>query len=179
MLKNFLFNCLNFTGIYPRKSSDIGRREFLFLTGGMFLMNKYLSPHFTRNECNCNGSSKLPWDDGLEQDQFMAFLTLMEEIRKEWGNRPIVVRSFYRCPEYNNEVSSTGFDGPHTGKKGGFAIDVGVSGGHALDLIKVAREVDLTNVLPIQGIGISQHGPHNQRFIHLDNLPRKALWDYS
>ena len=142
-------------------------------------MGKYLSPHFTVSECNCNETLKLPWDDGIDQDEFMAFLTLMEEIRKEWGSRPIVVRSFYRSPEFNNKVSSTGFDGPHTGKKGGFAIDVGVSGGSALDLIKCAREVNLTNVQPIQGIGISQKGPHDKRFIHLDNLPRKALWSYS
>ena len=145
----------------------------------MFLMGKYLSPHFTASECNCNGTGKLPWDDGLDKDQFMAFLELLEAIRKEWGSRPIVVNSFYRSPEYNNKVSSTGPTGPHTGRGGGFAVDVGVSGGQALDLIKVAREVNLTNVQPIQGIGISQHGPHNRRFIHLDNLPRKALWDYS
>jgi len=179
MVRNFLKNLLNYSGWFPRKSTKVSRREFLFLTGGMFVMGKYLSPHFTASECNCNGTGKLPWDDGLEQDQFMAFLELLEAIRKEWGSRPIVVRSFYRSPEYNNKISSTGTAGPHTGKKGGFAVDVGVSGGSALDLIKVAREVNVTNVQPIQGIGIKGTGPHAERFVHLDNLPRKALWSYS
>jgi hypothetical protein len=179
MVRSFLKNLMNFTGWFPRKSTKLGRRDFLILTGGMFVMGKYLSPHFTASECNCNGTGKLPWDDGLDKDQFMAFLELLEAIRKEWGSRPIVVNSFYRSPEYNNEISSTGPTGPHTGRAGGFAVDVGVSGGSALDLIQVAREVNLTNVQPIQGIGIKGTGPHAKRFVHLDNLPRKALWSYS
>ena len=96
MVKNFLQNCLNYTGLFPRKFGKRTRREFLFLAGGMFIMGKYLSPHFTEAECNCNGTGRLPWDDGLEKDQFMAFLELLEAIRKEWGSRPIVVNSFYR-----------------------------------------------------------------------------------
>ena len=28
------------------------------------------------------------------------------------------------------------------------------------------------------GIGLSQRGPHQDRFVHLDTKPRKASWSY-
>jgi len=178
MFRNFMKNCLNFTGRFPRKFGKVSRREFLFLTGGMFLMGKYLSPHFQAEEVRCHGTGKLPWDDGIEQEDFMKFLTLLEEIRKEWG-KPIFNNSFYRSPEHNAKVSAMKTkDGPHTGLKGGFAIDVRTSAGNALDLIRVALIVQVKDINPIQGVGQKGHGPHSKRFVHIDNLPRKASWTY-
>ena len=178
MFRNFMKNCLNFTGRFPRKFGKVSRREFLFLTGGMFLMGKYLSPHFQAEEVRCHGTGKLPWDDGIDQEEFMQFLTLLEEIRKEWG-KPIFNNSFYRSPEHNAKVSAMKTkDGPHTGLKGGFAIDVRTCAGNALDLIRVALIVQVDGINPIQGVGQKGHGPHSKRFVHIDNLPRKASWTY-
>ena len=141
-------------------------------------MGKYLSPHFQVSEVRCHGTGKLPWDDGIDQEEFMMFLTLLEEIRKEWG-KPIFNNSFYRSPEHNARVSAMkSKDGPHTGKQGGFAIDVRTSGGNALDLKRVALIGQVDGITPIQGMGEKGHGPHSGRFVHLDNLPRKASWTY-
>ena len=178
MLKRFLQGFLNFGGLSPKRSGNLNRRGFLILTGGMFLMGKYLSPHFQAEEVRCHGTGKLPWDDGIEQEDFMKFLTLLEEIRKEWG-KPIFNNSFYRSPEHNAKVSAMKTkDGPHTGLKGGFAIDVRTSAGNALDLIRVALIVQVKDINPIQGVGQKGHGPHSKRFVHIDNLPRKASWTY-
>jgi hypothetical protein len=78
-----------------------------------------------------------------------------------------------RCPEHNAKVSSTGYAGPHTT---GRAIDIGVSHGRALELVRMALTSGFT------GIGINQKG--NARFIHLDDIPdgegqpRPTIWSY-
>ena len=32
--------------------------------------------------------------------------------------------------------------------------------------------------MDFSGVGLSQRGPHQNRFVHLDTKPRKALWSY-
>jgi uncharacterized protein YcbK (DUF882 family) len=86
---------------------------------------------------------------------------------------PFVVSSAYRCPDYNDKVSTTGRDGPHTT---GRAIDIQVLGEQALDLLSCARSHGIT------GLGVKQH--NKGRFLHLDDLepglkrPRPWLWSY-
>ena len=74
----------------------------------------------------------------------------LEQLRISF-DRPIHLSSAYRCPDYNDEVSSTGRNGPHT--RGAF--DVLVSGTDAYDLLLLAIIFEWT------GIGISQKGPHD------------------
>jgi uncharacterized protein YcbK (DUF882 family) len=124
-------------------------------------------PHFTRAEleckCGCGEIVIVP-----------EFLDRLERLR-EHLNRPMIVNSGYRCPEYNARVSNTGRDGPHTT---GRAIDVRAAGGAALILVRVARMFQFT------GVGVFQKGPHAKRFLHLDDLgstrkrPRPWLWSY-
>lgn len=95
----------------------------------------------------------------------------LEEIRVQLGI-PLPLSSAYRCPDYNNEVSSTGFDGPHTTGK---AIDVLISGEDAFHLMDLAFEHGM------MGVGVSQKGDHDSRFIHLDTLTggtRPWVWSY-
>jgi hypothetical protein len=71
-------------------------------------------------------------------------------------------------------VSSTGKTGPHTKRK---AVDLVISGADALRLYDIARKHGMS------GIGLSQKGPHNKRFIHIDALtpaegPRPTVWTY-
>ena len=87
---------------------------------------------------------------------------------------PLTVTSAYRCPDYNDIVSSTGRDGPHTT---GLAIDFQVSGNQAHRLLSVAM------TLKFSGIGISQKGPHESRFVHVDKIEtekgtRPWIWSY-
>lgn len=97
----------------------------------------------------------------------------LERLRERFG-KPLRATSGARCPKYNAQVSSTGEDGPHT--KG--ATDLAVSGSDALRLVDLALEQGFT------GIGISQKGPHDKRFVHVDDLPnepdqpRPTIWSY-
>jgi len=123
-------------------------------------MTEHFSDAELRCRCGCG-----------RQEMKVGFMALLEALRKEYG-KPMIVSSAFRCPEHNNRVSTTGRDGPHTTGK---AIDILVSGNCAFRLIKSALFYGFT------GIGISQKGPHAQRFIHLDALNgtlRPRVWSY-
>lgn len=120
--------------------------------------------YFTRNEftCRCCGQEHMKHE----------FLLLLDKVRLEYG-RPLMVTSGYRCPDHNASVSSTGRTGPHTT---GLAVDFGVSGGGAHELLTAAIQCN-----QFTGIGIHQCGPLHSRFIHLDILttqPRPWVWTY-
>ena len=120
------------------------------------------TPHFTDAELRCRcGCGLLPPP---------AFQTELEALRLEYG-APMKLSSCYRCPDHNEEVSSTGRDGPHTLG----AVDVLVYGQHAWKLLGVAMRYGW------QGIGVSQKGPRASRFLHLDRLTegtRPWVWSY-
>lgn len=104
-------------------------------------------------------------------EEFMDrdFLVSLDALRHKC-RFPFIISSGYRSPEYNNQVSSTGFTGPHTTGK---AADIAVSRGNAFILLQNALELDC-----FTGIGIHQKGEH--RFIHLDSIerPQKTIWSY-
>ena len=124
--------------------------------------------HFERREflCRCCGL------EGMDSD----FLRKLDDIRHRL-NFPLVVTSGYRCPDYNERISSTGRNGPHTT-------------GHAADLAVMGRQAHAfmqTAVLGgwFTGIGLRQHGAHTKRFIHVDDLVngdgrfRPTIWTYN
>jgi len=118
--------------------------------------------HFTDAELGCKcGCGGLPPQD---------FQDLLEALRI-FHDAPLRISSGYRCPDHNAKVSKTGRAGPHT--KG--AVDVLVSGERAYELLQDAISLGWT------GIGLSQKGPHESRFLHLDRLvdsPRPTVWSY-
>lgn len=123
-----------------------------------------MTPHFTSAELTCKcGCGMLPRQD---------FMDKIERVRVRFG-KPMHVTGPARCPKYNNQVSTTGLDGPHTT---GRALDIGVRGEDALKLILIAVSEGIT------GIGVSQKG--DSRFIHLDDIPNDAkhprpyIWSY-
>lgn len=103
------------------------------------------------------------------------FMDRLQALRTEYG-KPMKITSGYRCPAHNVVVSSTGPSGPHTS---GEAVDIQCSGADAYRLVSLALKHGFT------GIGVSQKGPHDRRFIHLDTLPnavgqpRPTLWTYN
>ena len=115
-------------------------------------------PNFSKEEFECSHCSKEQMDP--------EFLADLQELREELGH-PIVISSGYRCPEYNNEISSTGFDGPHTTGK---AADILIS----YDTARTALE-PIVYLFP--GIGVNQRGAPGRRFIHVDSLGHR-LWTY-
>ena len=127
-------------------------------------------PNFAPLELSCKDGSALP----LELTGVPEFLDRLQKMRTIFG-APIKISSGYRSPEYNAKVSTTGNDGPHTY---GRAVDIIIFGDKALKLINIAIDLGFT------GVGISQKGDVNNRFIHLDDLtndihkPRPWLWSY-
>ncbi len=125
------------------------------------------TPHFSlrtdpKLTCSC-GCRLVPDQDFMEK---------VEKLRVELGFS-LTVTSGARCPAYNQQVSSTGPNGPHTT---GRAIDFGTRGEEALEITEKARAAGFT------GIGVNQKG--NGRFIHIDDLPnapnqpRPHIWSY-
>ena len=127
-------------------------------------MTKCETPHFSRHELQCRcGCGKCEMD--------AVFMIRPEELRRAFG-KPMRLSSAYRCPDHNERISKTGRTGPHTT---GRAVDVLVSGEDAYRLVRLALEHGFT------GIGIAQRGPHERRFIHLDDLDgptRPWVWSY-
>ena len=102
------------------------------------------------------------------------FMRILQSIRDEM-QRPLKITSGFRCEKHNNKVSTTGKTGPHTHAK---AADILISGADAMRLFTIAQRHG------ISGIGLSQKGPHNRRFCHIDSLtpeegPRPTVWTYS
>lgn len=120
---------------------------------------EYFSKEELQCKCGCGG---LPEED---------FVYKLEKLRDILGF-PLPVSSGFRCGSYNNLVSGTGLNGPHTT---GRAVDIAVDRARAHALI--------TQALPeFTGIGVNQKG--QGRFVHLDDLPNKegqprpTVWSY-
>lgn len=125
-----------------------------------------MTPHFTQKELACRcGCGLLPAQEFMDKIEMLRMRLRF----------PLPVNSAARCAEHNSKVSATGLSGPHTT---GQAIDLQVSGQHALELVRMAMEMGFT------GIGLKQHGPREGRFVHLDTLPNKEgqprphIWSY-
>ena len=113
--------------------------------------------------CSCCGKSDM--DEG--------FMKMLQSIRDEM-QRPLKITSGFRCQSRNALISTTGRNGPHTKAK---ACDILISGADAMRLFAIAQRHG------ISGIGLSQKGPHNKRFCHIDSLtpeegPRPTVWTY-
>jgi uncharacterized protein YcbK (DUF882 family) len=133
-----------------------------------------MTPHFSKEELACKcGCGMLPAKDFIEK---------LEAIRVVYA-KPMRVNSAARCPEYNDklyqkrgEPAGTHLSGPHTT---GRAIDIGVSGHDAHELLRIAMRVGY-----FRGVGVSQKGPHASRLLHFDDIinadgqPRPWIWSY-
>lgn len=119
--------------------------------------------YFKMEEFACKCCGKIIMDS--------KFLEILDSIREEYG-KPLKVTSGYRCPKHNQEVSSTGPNGPHTTGK---AVDLQCSGTDAYKLTEIAYKHGIT------GIGVRQSGLHPSRFMHFDILEgatRPWIWTY-
>ena len=143
----------------------ITRRFFIKIVGGISIMMLTKNFSVAELQCSCCGLSDMDPD----------FMKILQNIRDEM-KRPLKISSGVRCAKRNAEVSSTGSNGPHVPRENGTAAsDILIAGADALRLIDIARKHG------VSGVGISQRGPHNKRFIHIDTItdhPRPTMWSY-
>lgn len=120
-------------------------------------MSEFFS--LAETECKC----------GCGFDLTPEFKAHCDELRRAYG-RPLPMTGGARCPSYNQKVSKTGPQGPHTTGK---AADFGVRGEDALLLMVLALERPV-----FRGFGANQKG--EGRFIHLDATARpvRQFWTY-
>tara|TARA_R100001082_G_C4351326_1_gene154679 strand:+ start:630 stop:1028 length:399 start_codon:yes stop_codon:yes gene_type:complete len=125
---------------------------------------------FTKEELSCTGAC--PSCFGTDENMNVEFMNKVEELKK-LCSFSFKIKSGYRCPYRNNEISKTGLNGPHTTGK---AIDILVSGTEAYLVLMLALQLGFT------GIGIHQKGPKKERHIHLDwgisDKERPKIWTY-
>ena len=128
------------------------------------------SKHFSRDELKCSFAPDAPV---LMDSLFMAAL---EELREEWG-KPIYLSSAFRTTEHPRErTKPIKYD--HLGNplpKGGMhargrACDVLIAVSDAVAFLRLALKY-------FSGVGLSQKGEWNQRFIHLDD-GKQRIWTY-
>jgi len=121
--------------------------------------------YFSVDELKCKGT------DECEMDE--EFMKKLEALRHEF-NEPMIVSSGYRHESYNQVIGGAK-NSPHLYGK---AVDVVISGKSAYRLMKLAIQYGFT------GIGVSQRGPHEKRFLHIDTMensdthPRPWIWSY-
>ena len=131
-----------------------------------------LTEHFSLSElcCRCvNCDHEMGWSsEGLAR---------LEYFRNAWGS-PIVPTSSFRCSRHPLETSKDEPGSHSITDDGNICVDVRVSGADARDLVELAV------VHQVPGIGISQAGEPERRFVHLDwapdrpKAPRPAIWSY-
>lgn len=118
-------------------------------------------PNFSRQKLACSHCGA----EGIRPE----IMDKVQELRNRYG-KPMPETSGYRCPQHPDEIKKT-VPGAH---QLGLAIDIGLQGKEAYELLKLAFEMGFT------GIGVNQKGI--ARFIHLDvvgsELPRPMVWSY-
>ena len=121
--------------------------------------------YFSVDELKCKGTDECEMDEG--------FMEKLEALRHEF-NEPMIVSSGYRHESYNQVIRGAK-NSPHLYGK---AVDIVISGKSAYRLMKLSIEHGFT------GIGVSQRGPHEKRFLHIDTMensdthPRPWIWSY-
>ncbi len=121
--------------------------------------------YFSIDELKCKGTDECNMDE--------EFMERLVTLRYKF-NKPMVISSGYRSSSYNQVIGGAR-NSPHLYGK---AVDVLVSGKAAHKLIGLAIQHGFT------GIGVSQRGPYESRFLHLDTMdnsdihPRPWIWSY-
>ncbi len=131
--------------------------------GWLFKKNDWPVQDFTSEElsCSCCG----------EEEMDINFLKKLQDLRSDYGS-PMIISSAYRCEDHPAEKKKK-IPGSHNQGK---AVDILINKADAHRLLTLAMQHGFS------GVGISQKGFNNKRFIHLDHdakdKSRPNLWSY-
>ena len=121
--------------------------------------------YFTENELRCSGTGDCFMDKN--------FMKKLVQLREDY-DKPMIVSSGYRDISYNTAIGGS----PNSAHTHGRAVDILVGGEEAYRLLRLAV------IHGFRGIGVSQRGNFNRRFLHLDMMvdsdkhPRPWVWSY-
>ena len=121
--------------------------------------------YFTVDEMKCSGTGECNMDE--------EFMRKLIRLREDYG-KPMIVSSGYRDISYNTVIGGARNSAHIYGK----AVDILCHSNQAFTLIRLAMMHGFT------GIGVSQRGPVEKRFIHIDTMenssetPRPTIWSY-
>lgn len=118
--------------------------------------------NFSEDELKCQHTGETN-----PNPQFKALMDKVQTLRDLYG-KPIQISSAYRSPDHPIERSKANGGGFHTIA----AVDLQVSGEAAVEILTIALKLGFT------GIGISQKGDWDKRFIHLDLRSTPTIWSY-
>ena len=118
--------------------------------------SEYIGPHFKFSEFRCRCCGKLP-TQGIDPNLILK----LEFLRMILGNKQMIIRSGYRCPNHNKQVAGA----PKSQHLYGRAADIIVKGINPSDVAKAAELV-----LYDGGLGRYEY------FTHIDSRGSKARW---
>ncbi len=124
---------------------------------------KNFSADEMRCHCGCGKADMKP-----------HFMAALQWTRTVYGY-PMPVTSGFRCELYEKLLDGVGIH-PQ-----GLAADIAVSGERVYHLLSAALIGVGHKTGQMRGIGIKQHGPHKNRYMHLDMLfgpSRPRIWTY-
>ena len=118
--------------------------------------------NFTEAEMRCHcGCGRAEMDPD--------FMERLQVIRDGFCH-PMPISSGFRCVSFDKQIRGAGVH------PSGQAADIRVSGEQVYHLLGLVLTIDM------RGIGLMQHGPHIQRFMHVDTTygpTRPRVWTYS
>lgn len=121
-----------------------------------------ITEHFSWQEARCRDGCAMPDDVKREVIETAKWL---ERIREHLGGRPVIVHSWYRCPEYNRKVGGA----PNSQHLYGRAVDFTVRG---LSIEQVWQKL-----LPLFWGGYIKGMGRYATHVHADRRPGgAALW---
>ena len=122
-----------------------------------------ITPNFSKSEMACRCGCGLDYMDE-------TFMEMLQKLRDKLG--PLPISSGVRCEKHNEDSGGYPKSAHLQQGHGSKGADIKIFGPRSLALIEEARR------LGFSGVGIAQKGKYNTRFIHLDTMPRQALWSY-
>ena len=126
-------------------------------------MADMITPNFSVNEMACRCGCGIAETDP-------EFMLMLQELKDQMQG-PLRV-CIGRRSDYHNDGVSAAKNKKNAVYNLGQASNILISGERAILLFEKARKVGFS------GIGLSQKRIHANRFVHLDTLPRKALFSY-
>ena len=102
-------------------------------------------------------------------DMDVEFMAEVIELRREIGV-PFIVTSAIRCPEHNNQVSSTGLNGPHTTGK---ALDIRANSRLRSLIMQKAYEKGFNR------FGVARTFLHIDGLTFAEGFDEDVVWTYS